>query len=261
MHPQPEHTPPAYLWAELLTLFIAAPTVFALWRLFPDPILHAAEAIGIEASWLAKPNRFMLPLLMLCTVACFITLLRDPRFERKQLWNARAAVRSMPAMLVTFAICASLLTLLTWQLSPDSWLMSTLNIAGLGSRWLPGIAALFVLPNERPTLWVLIMILYPLLSVWPQEVLYRSFLHHRYAPILNRRSARIAVSAFAFGYMHIVFLNVVAPALCLLGGLLFAITYERTRSLLAASIEHALYGCWVFTVGLGAYFYGGTVYG
>ena len=50
-----------------------------------------------------------------------------------------------------------------------------------------------------------------------------------------------------------------AVALCVIGGWLFADTYSRTRSLWLASAEHALYGCLVFTVGLGRYFYGGTV--
>lgn len=37
-------------------------------------------------------------------------------------------------------------------------------------------------------------------------------------------------------------------------GVLFAWTYERTRSTLAVSVEHALFGCWMFTVGLGSFF-------
>ena len=44
-----------------------------------------------------------------------------------------------------------------------------------------------------------------------------------------------------------------------IGGWFFATTYARTRSLWLASFEHALYGQLVFTVGLGQYFYGGTV--
>ncbi|WP_423804206.1 hypothetical protein [Nitrosomonas nitrosa] len=39
------------------------------------------------------------------------------------------------------------------------------------------------------------------------------------------------------------------------GGIMFAYTYHRHRSLLLASIEHALYGCFVFTIGLGWFFY------
>jgi hypothetical protein len=46
------------------------------------------------------------------------------------------------------------------------------------------------------------------------------------------------------------------------GGLFFARTYLRARSALASTLEHALpehtlYGCWIFTVGLGRHFYAG----
>jgi hypothetical protein len=41
------------------------------------------------------------------------------------------------------------------------------------------------------------------------------------------------------------------------GGYLFAYTYAKTRSLLLVSIEHALYGCLLYTIGLGRFFYTG----
>jgi hypothetical protein len=47
--------------------------------------------------------------------------------------------------------------------------------------------------------------------------------------------------------------------LTLAGGWLFARRYQRTRSLLAASVEHALYGVLAFTVGLGTLFYHAAV--
>jgi hypothetical protein len=42
------------------------------------------------------------------------------------------------------------------------------------------------------------------------------------------------------------------------GGLLFAARYAETNSLFTSSFEHALYGCWLFTIGLDPYFYHGT---
>ena len=41
----------------------------------------------------------------------------------------------------------------------------------------------------------------------------------------------------------------------MLGGWLFARRYQRTRSLLTVSVEHALYGVLIFTIGLGDLFY------
>ena len=45
------------------------------------------------------------------------------------------------------------------------------------------------------------------------------------------------------------------PGLTLVGGLLFAYRYTKTGSLLTSCVEHALYGCFLFTVGLGRFFY------
>jgi membrane protease YdiL (CAAX protease family) len=59
------------------------------------------------------------------------------------------------------------------------------------------------------------------------------------------------LSGTLFAYAHIVFRSGVALALTLAGGVLFARTYARTRSLLVCQIEHALYGCFLFTIGLG----------
>ncbi len=65
----------------------------------------------------------------------------------------------------------------------------------------------------------------------------------------------IIANALAFGYMHAVFRNPLAVVLALAGGALFAHTYDRTRSLCAVCFEHALYGCFIYTIGLGRYFY------
>ncbi|MDU0355872.1 hypothetical protein RS130_20045 [Paraglaciecola aquimarina] len=35
------------------------------------------------------------------------------------------------------------------------------------------------------------------------------------------------------------------------GGILFALNYKKSQSLVAVSIEHSAYGLWLFTVGLG----------
>jgi membrane protease YdiL (CAAX protease family) len=57
----------------------------------------------------------------------------------------------------------------------------------------------------------------------------------------------------------VLFRNWIAPTLGFAGGVLFAWTYERTRSSLVAAIQHAACGCWLFTTGLGWYFYHGAV--
>jgi membrane protease YdiL (CAAX protease family) len=69
----------------------------------------------------------------------------------------------------------------------------------------------------------------------------------------------IAASAAAFAFLHIIFRNWIAVALTFAGGLLFAARYAETDSLFTSSFEHTLYGCWLFTIGLGQYFYHGTI--
>jgi membrane protease YdiL (CAAX protease family) len=103
------------------------------------------------------------------------------------------------------------------------------------------------------------MLLYPVLSVYPQGIIYRSFLMHRYSPLFPSQWAMILVSAIAFAWLHIIFRNSLAIVLTFGGGLLFAWRYQSTNSLLTSSFEHALYGCWLFTLGLGQYFYHGRV--
>jgi uncharacterized protein len=116
---------------------------------------------------------------------------------------------------------------------------------------------LFGLPRNRPNVWVLVMIFYPLLSVVPQEVVFRSFFFRRYATLFPDPRMMILASSFAFGWVHILLLNWVAVAFSAVGGILFAHTYHKTRSLAAACFEHALYGCFIFTLGLGYFFYHG----
>ena len=59
--------------------------------------------------------------------------------------------------------------------------------------------------------------------------------------------------------MHVVFENWIAPTFTLVGGLLFAWTYDRSETALPAAVQHALFGCALFTLGLGWYFYAGAV--
>ncbi|WP_309227365.1 CPBP family glutamic-type intramembrane protease [Micromonospora thermarum] len=116
-------------------------------------------------------------------------------------------------------------------------------------------------PREAPLIWVAVVVLYPLVSVYPQELILRVFLFHRYAPLLSAGSLAVAASAAAFGFAHVIFGSVWSVLLTLLGGGLFAWRYRRTRSLLAASVEHALYGVLAFTIGLGDLFYHGATAG
>ena len=113
---------------------------------------------------------------------------------------------------------------------------------------------LFSLIKRQPILWAAIMILYPLISVIPQEVLFRGYFFHRYGPLFGGRLGMIAASALAFGWVHIIFGNWISVALTTVGGVLFGATYRRSGSLLLACLEHALFGNFIFTIGIGRFF-------
>lgn len=117
--------------------------------------------------------------------------------------------------------------------------------------------AFLAFPAERTRVWLGVTVLYPVLSALPQELLYRAFFFQRYRRLFPGERALGWASAAAFAYLHIVFLNPVAPLLTLPAGLIFADTYRRSGSLPAVAIEHAIYGNLVFTLGLGEFFYRG----
>lgn len=116
---------------------------------------------------------------------------------------------------------------------------------------------MFSLLRNEPWLIIIIAILYPFLSVLPQEFIYRTFFFKRYEPIFPSPYVMMTASTVLFAYLHIVYRNPIAVLMTLGGGYLFSHTYYKTRSLSLVSIEHYFYGLWIFVVGLGSYFYMG----
>lgn len=110
---------------------------------------------------------------------------------------------------------------------------------------------LFCVPLNNPKLWIIILLVYTFLSVWPQELIYRTFFFTRYERLFENKKLFIFVNAILFSLAHIFFRNTLVIVLTFVGGLLFGITYLKTKSTLLVSIEHAIYGNWLFTVGMG----------
>ena len=117
----------------------------------------------------------------------------------------------------------------------------------------------FIIQNNKPEILWKIMILYPILSALPQEFIFCKFFFYRYKSIFKSDNNLVISSALFFSVTHILFLNFIAPILSFIGGLLFANTYNKHRSLLLVSIEHGLYGNTLFFIGLGWYFWGGSI--
>jgi len=138
-------------------------------------------------------------------------------------------------------------------------------------RWVMACAAMAVfvllydperflfLPRERPYLVLILLFVYPLLSALPQEFIFCTYFFRRYERFFGNGRTMIIASAVVFAYAHVLFINIVAPALSFIAGLIFAQTYAKTKSLALVTIEHGLYGNFLFIIGLGWYFYGGAV--
>lgn len=190
--------------------------------------------------WLLLPPRAILPSLWLMALVCYLIARMATPSHARDGWNWRAVnVANLKPVLLRFAFCAALIYAAMAAYQPDQ---------------------LFSFMLQRPKIWAMVMVFYPILSVIPQEIIYRRYIFQRFGEALTAPLLMIAISGLGFGFGHIVFNNWVAPALCAVGGLIFAQTYQKTRSLALVNIEHALYGQLIFTLGLGRYFYHGAVH-
>lgn len=117
--------------------------------------------------------------------------------------------------------------------------------------WITNKEALFGVLLNKPKLWVFILFVYSFFSVYPQELIYRTFFFKRYKRMFNNKWLFLFINAIVFSLGHIFFKNTLVILLTFLGGLLFAFTYNKTKSTVLVSVEHAIYGCWLFTVGMG----------
>lgn len=203
-----------YLWLEWALLFVLAPLLLYFWW---QPAVLVA-------------------LLLLVTAGAAWWLGRHRRFGRQAFWRADNVRRE-----------GSQLRRLLRRLLPCLLLLAGLVLWHYPERWLD-------LPRQQPGAWLLLLLLYPLLSAYPQELIYRAFFFRRYRRLFPGRQLRVGVSAAAFALLHIVYQSWLAVGLTFVGGWFFAQTYARTRSLRLVWLEHSVYGLLLFTLGLGGFF-------
>lgn len=135
------------------------------------------------------------------------------------------------------------------------WRIPLVIVMIAGTAWFTDRDNFLIIPRENPGLWKIILVFYPLISAAPQEFLYRVFFFRRYERILGNGAILIAVNVAAFGGLHVIYDNWLAPALTLAGGWIFAASWRAHGSFLLIWLEHSLYGLAIFTFGLGRYFY------
>jgi uncharacterized protein len=192
--------------------------------------------VGIPAAMALRiVPRAPIPVLVVAAALTSAALVRDPSFDRQRLWNVAGALAHARGMALLFVALAVAVAVVVAWLTPE---------------------ALFDMVKRRPALWLLIMVFYPLVSVYPQEIIYRAFFFQRYGALFPSTMACVVASSAAFAFGHVFFPRPwVAVGMTFVGGLLFGYHYAVSGSLLLASIEHALFGQLMFTVGLGRFFY------
>jgi membrane protease YdiL (CAAX protease family) len=182
---------------------------------------------------------FMFSFLWGATGYCLLILRRFYHETLTDLWRWQAVNwKNLKPILIRFAFGCLVMVLFTWWYDPGR---------------------LFYVWEHNRSLIPYLLVMYPLLSALPQELIFCNFFFTRYKPYFGEGALMIFMSALVFAYAHMLYINPVAPTFSFLGGLIFASTYSKTKSLALVTIEHGLYGNALFITGLGWYFYSGAV--
>ena len=198
-------------------------------------LLYLAAPLAMA---LLLPPRLMFPMLFAVTLVGLILLGLTSGFRWRDLAQGRE--RIVPRLIWGIgALVIAFGTLLLWLTQPE---------------------ALFQIARERPLLLLMILVLYPVLSALPQEIVYRVLFFRRYKPILpGNPRAQLFLNAGLFSLGHLMYWSALVLVMTFLGGLAFSWAYERRRSFPMAVLMHAMAGDAIFLVGLGVYFYSGNV--
>lgn len=175
----------------------------------------------------------LLLILLLMGISVHLYLYYDPLFNRKKFINWDSGKKEIPNILLLFIPSAAIMVVLIWQIDATK---------------------LFSLPRSNPLFLLLISIFYPVFSVVPQGLAYRSLFFHRYAGLFPGKIFQIIISAIIFSFGHILYKNILVLILTFIAGLIFAYRYLKTESLLITVLEQSLYGVWLFNCGLGYFF-------
>ena len=192
--------------------------------------------IPVLAAFVLPPS-LLFPSLLLFTLLGILLLCITPEFRWKSLWGNWVSIN--------------------WRLLGSFLLVGLLALSVLAFWIDPG--NIFYLPMDSPKLWIFIMIAYPIVSVVPQELIYRPLFFIRYKSILPTGQSLVVVNAICFCLIHLFYWNFVVLFITLLGGLIFSYIYHKNKNFLEVVLFHSVGGCIIFTTGLGRYFYSGAL--
>jgi membrane protease YdiL (CAAX protease family) len=187
----------------------------------------------------AVPPSYMWPGLAMATVAGLALLMRTEGFRFSRLLEGRLIE--------------------SWAAFAGFFLLTTIFAFGLVLAVRPEM--LLYLPRYAPAMWLAILALYPLVSVAPQELIYRVLFFERYGVLFPDRRVAVLVNAAVFGMAHMFFWNWIAVGMTFVGGVVFSLAYLGRGGFLWAGALHAVAGQIIFTSGLGVFFYHGAAPG
>lgn len=184
-------------------------------------------------SFVTNLSFWLMPILGTLGVACLLLLLLDPSFKRFRLTNVADFRQHLRTSLLVFIPSATVILLSLYAIAPDF---------------------AFSLPLQHTELWIVTLLIYPIVSVLPQEIIFRTFFFHRYKSIIPSKYGRWVISTLCFALAHVVYGNWVAVILSILAGAFFGYRYMHTRSTPLVIIEHTLWGSLLFSTGVGMFF-------
>lgn len=209
----------ARLWVEFTALFIGVPILMAV---FFEEI---------------QRNRALFGTVWALAVIAALLLWRTPGWSFSKL-RTGPVLGEWRIILAFWVLTASTCAAFVFAIDPDRFL---------------------IIVKHRPELWIMIMIAYPILSAWPQELIFRSLFFERYQGLFASTSVLLLANGFVFGFAHLFYMNWITISMTAVGGMFMGWAYLRHRSMTLAWVLHSLAGQLIFTVGLGHYFYSGNV--
>jgi len=171
--------------------------------------------------------------LVLLSFFAFFIVIGDPLYKKGNLLKTRITRKTLLGIIKRFAISAAALVIFAILVLPNHSLVFS------GNNFLN---------------WFIGAVVYTFFSAYPQEILYRVFFFFRYKDLFPGLSIN-AASILSFSFLHIIYGNFIAVFLTLIGGYYFCKTYNRTGSLILVGFEHAAYGYFLFTIGIGDTFF------
>ena len=182
----------------------------------------------------------IIPFIVLVALLCSCILWRDEKLQKQWQRAKNMKRKHLRPLWQTFAILGLLIAAFTYIYTPDTFLDFPLN---------------------HTISWLAIIVVYPLLSVIPQEVIFRIYFFHRFKNLFASKLSCAWLSSISFGFAHLIYGNWIAVVFSFFGGLIFSYRFIQTKSIAVVMIEHTMWGLFLFTIGLGSFFITKPIYG